>query len=284
MANKIIDGKEISQSVLNNVTDRVNSLKKRGINPCLSVILVGDDPASQVYVRNKEKACEKVGIISKSLRLPATISQEELENIITDLNNDKNVNGILLQLPLPKHLNEEKALLKIEAAKDVDGFHVINTGKLMRGLDCIMPCTPKGCIEMLDYIGYNCDGKNAVVIGRSNLVGKPLAIMLLQKNATVTVCHSHTQDLKEITKKADILVAAIGKPKFVTEDMVKEGAVVIDVGINRVDGKLCGDVDFDKCYEKVSYITPVPGGVGKMTIAMLMQNTLKATKIQIGEI
>lgn len=284
MANKIIDGKEISQSILNNVTDSVNSLKKRGINPCLSVILVGDDPASQVYVRNKEKACEKVGIISKSFKLPATISQEELENIITDLNNDKNVNGILLQLPLPKHLNEEKALLKIEAAKDVDGFHVINTGKLLRGLDCIMPCTPKGCIEMLDYIGYDCDGKNAVVLGRSNLVGKPLAIMLLQKNATVTVCHSHTQDLKEITKKADILVAAIGKPKFVTEDMVKEGAVVIDVGINRVDGKLCGDVDFDKCYEKVSYITPVPGGVGKMTIAMLMQNTLKATKIQIGEI
>lgn len=284
MANKIIDGKEISQSLLNNVTDSVNSLKKRGINPCLSVILVGDDPASQVYVRNKEKACEKVGIISKSFRLPATISQEELENIINDLNNDKNVNGILLQLPLPKHLNEEKALLKIEAAKDVDGFHVINTGKLLRGLDCIMPCTPKGCIEMLDYIGYDCDGKNAVVLGRSNLVGKPLAIMLLQKNATVTVCHSHTQDLKEITKRADILVAAIGKPKFVTEDMVKEGAVVIDVGINRVDGKLCGDVDFDKCYEKVSYITPVPGGVGKMTIAMLMQNTLKATKIQIGEI
>ena len=166
----------------------------------------------------------------------------------------------------------------------MDGFHVINTGKLLRGLDCIMPCTPKGCIEMLDYIGYDCDGKNAVVLGRSNLVGKPLAIMLLQKNATVTVCHSHTQDLKEITKRADILVAAIGKPKFVTEDMVKEGAVVIDVGINRVDGKLCGDVDFDKCYEKVSYITPVPGGVGKMTIAMLMQNTLKATKIQIGEI
>lgn len=284
MAKKIIDGKEISQSLLNNVTDSVNSLKKRGINPCLSVILVGDDPASQVYVRNKEKACEKVGIISKSFRLPATISQEELENIINDLNNDKNVNGILLQLPLPKHLNEEKALLKIEAAKDVDGFHVINTGKLLRGLDCIMPCTPKGCIEMLDYIGYDCDGKNAVVLGRSNLVGKPLAIMLLQKNATVTVCHSHTQDLKEITKRADILVAAIGKPKFVTEDMVKEGAVVIDVGINRVDGKLCGDVDFDKCYEKVSYITPVPGGVGKMTIAMLMQNTLKATKIQIGEI
>lgn len=284
MANKIIDGKVISQSILNNVTDSVNSLKQRGINPCLSVILVGDDPASQVYVRNKEKACEKVGIISKSFKLPATISQEELENIITDLNNDKNVNGILLQLPLPKHLNEEKALLKIEAAKDVDGFHVINTGKLMRGLDCIMPCTPKGCIEMLDYIGYDCDGKNAVVLGRSNLVGKPLAIMLLQKNATVTVCHSHTQDLKEITKNADILVAAIGKPKFVTEDMVKEGAVVIDVGINRVDGKLCGDVDFDKCYEKVSYITPVPGGVGKMTIAMLMQNTLKATKIQIGEI
>ena len=284
MANKIIDGKEISQSLLNNVTDSVNSLKKRGINPCLSVILVGDDPASQVYVRNKEKACEKVGIISKSFRLPATISQEELENIINDLNNDKNVNGILLQLPLPKHLNEEKALLKIEAAKDVDGFHVINTGKLLRGLDCIMPCTPKGCIEMLDYIGYDCDGKNAVVLGRSNLVGKPLAIMLLQKNATVTVCHSHTQDLKEITKRADILVAAIGKPKFVTEDMVKEGAVVIDVGINRVDGKLCGDVDFDKCYEKVSYITPVPGGVGKMTIAMLMQNTLKGTKIQIGEI
>lgn len=281
---KIIDGKIISESLLTKVANDVESLKSKGINPCLSVILVGEDPASQVYVRNKEKACEKVGIVSKAFRLPDTTTQEELENLIDDLNKDDSVNGILLQLPLPKHLNDERALLKIDALKDVDGFHVVNTGKLMRGLDCIMPCTPKGCVEMLDYIGYECEGKNAVIVGRSNLVGKPLAIMLLSKNATVTVCHSRTKNLNEITKQADILVAAIGKPKFITEDMVKEGAVVIDVGINRVDGKLCGDVDFDKCIEKVAAITPVPGGVGKMTIATLMQNTLEATKSQNGNI
>lgn len=279
---KIIDGKIISDIILKKMADKVVSLKKNGITPCLSVILVGDDAASQVYVRNKELACEQVGILSKTFRLPTNTSQEDLECLIDDLNNDKSINGILLQLPLPKHLNEEKAISKISDQKDVDGFHIINTGKLMRGIDCIMPCTPKGCIEMLNYISFDCKGKHAVIVGRSNLVGKPLAIMLLQKDATVTVCHSKTINLKDITKQADILVVAIGKPKFITEDMVKEGAVILDVGINRINGKLCGDVDFDNCYEKASYITPVPGGVGKMTIAMLISNTLDATCLQYG--
>lgn len=282
LQDKIIDGKHISEALLNRISNNVAVLKSQGILPCLAVILVGEDPASQVYVKNKELACQKVGIASKAYHMPEHTAQEELESLIINLNQDTAVHGILLQLPLPKHLNEESALLKIDANKDVDGFHIINTGKLMRGLDCIMPCTPKGIMEMLQTINYDLIGKHAVVVGRSNLVGKPLAIMLLQKNATVTICHSKTENLKAICKTADILIAAVGKPKFISSDMIKEGSVLIDVGINRVDGKLYGDIDFDTCIDKASKITPVPGGVGRMTIAVLMQNTLQACRLQNG--
>lgn len=282
LQDKIIDGKHISEALLNRISNNVAVLKSQGILPCLAVILVGEDPASQVYVKNKELACQKVGIASKAYHMPEHTAQEELESLIINLNQDTAVHGILLQLPLPKHLNEESALLKIDANKDVDGFHIINTGKLMRGLDCIMPCTPKGIMEMLQTINYDLTGKHAVVVGRSNLVGKPLAIMLLQKNATVTICHSKTENLKAICKTADILIAAVGKPKFISSDMIKEGSVLIDVGINRVDGKLYGDIDFDTCIDKASKITPVPGGVGRMTIAVLMQNTLQACRLQNG--
>lgn len=277
---KIIDGKQISEALLQKLAVEVINLKKRNIQPCLAVILVGEDPASQVYVKNKGLACEKIGIKSKSIFLPTETIQEELHKKIHELNVDSSVHGILLQLPLPKHLNEELALLQIEANKDVDGFHIINTGKLMRGMDCIMPCTPLGVMEMLSAINYPLEGKQVVVVGRSNLVGKPLAIMMLQANATVSICHSKTKNLKEICQTADVLVAAVGKAKFITSDMIKEGAVLIDVGINRVDGKLYGDIDFDNCLEKASKITPVPGGVGRMTIALLMQNTLKACRLQ----
>lgn len=282
LQDKIIDGKHISEALLNRISNNVAVLKSQGILPCLAVILVGEDPASQVYVKNKELACQKVGIASKAYHMPEHTAQEELESLIINLNQDTAVHGILLQLPLPKHLNEESALLKIDANKDVDGFHIINTGKLMRGLDCTMPCTPKGIMEMLQTINYDLTGKHAVVVGRSNLVGKPLAIMLLQKNATVTICHSKTENLKAICKTADILIAAVGKPKFISSDMIKEGSVLIDVGINRVDGKLYGDIDFDTCIDKASKITPVPGGVGRMTIAVLMQNTLQACRLQNG--
>jgi len=282
LQDKIIDGKHISEALLNRISNNVAVLKSQGILPCLAVILVGEDPASQVYVKNKELACQKVGIASKAYHMPEHTAQEELESLIINLNQDTAVHGILLQLPLPKHLNEESALLKIDANKDIDGFHIINTGKLMRGLDCIMPCTPKGIMEMLQTINYDLTGKHAVVVGRSNLVGKPLAIMLLQKNATVTICHSKTENLKAICKTADILIAAVGKPKFISSDMIKEGSVLIDVGINRVDGKLYGDIDFDTCIDKASKITLVPGGVGRMTIAVLMQNTLQACRLQNG--
>lgn len=282
LQDKIINGKHISEALLNRISNNVAVLKSQGILPCLAVILVGEDPASQVYVKNKELACQKVGIASKAYHMPEHTAQEELESLIINLNQDTAVHGILLQLPLPKHLNEESALLKIDANKDVDGFHIINTGKLMRGLDCIMPCTPKGIMEILQTINYDLTGKHAVVVGRSNLVGKPLAIMLLQKNATVTICHSKTENLKAICKTADILIAAVGKPKFISSDMIKEGSVLIDVGINRVDGKLYGDIDFDTCIDKASKITPVPGGVGRMTIAVLMQNTLQACRLQNG--
>lgn len=282
LQDKIIDGKHISEALLNRISNNVAVLKSQGILPCLAVILVGEDPASQVYVKNKELACQKVGIASKAYHMPEHTAQEELESLIINLNQDTAVHGILLQLPLPKYLNEESALLKIDANKDVDGFHIINTGKLMRGLDCIMPCTPKGIMEILQTINYDLTGKHAVVVGRSNLVGKPLAIMLLQKNATVTICHSKTENLKAICKTADILIAAVGKPKFISSDMIKEGSVLIDVGINRVNGKLYGDIDFDTCIDKASKITPVPGGVGRMTIAVLMQNTLQACRLQNG--
>ncbi len=273
---KIIDGKKISAKIMDDLVIKVKKANEQGIYPGLAVVLVGDDPASQVYVKNKQLACESLGIKSKTIKLDGSINQKELENIIEDLNKDNSITGILVQLPLPKHINEEEVLFKIDAKKDVDGFHVINSGKLLRGINCIEPCTPKGVMTMLEYMNIELEGKNAVIIGRSNLVGKPLALMMLSKNATVTVCHSITKNLKDITKNADILVVAIGKAQFVTKDMVKDGAVVIDVGISRIDGKLYGDVNYDDVYDVASLITPVPGGVGKMTICTLMENTLQA--------
>lgn len=278
---KIISGKEVSEAVKLRVADEVKELKTKGIEPCLAVILVGDDPASRVYVNNKKKACEFCGIRSLEYVLPAETTQDELVALVEKLNEDKTVNGILCQLPLPKHLDEKTILNLIRPEKDVDAFHPENVGHIMIGDFNFLPCTPAGIMEMLRYEKINLDGKNCVVIGRSNIVGKPMAMLMLKENATVTICHSRTKNLKEIVAGADVIVAAVGRPNFVTADMVKDGAVIIDVGINRMDdGKLCGDVDFEACKEKASYITPVPGGVGPMTIATLMQNTITATKIQ----
>lgn len=278
MAAQILDGKVMAAELEEALKLRVDALKQQGLTPGLTVILVGDDPASQTYVGNKEKACARLGIASQTLRMPKYTTQDALEAAIMEANQDAGVHGILVQLPLPKHLDEAKALSLILPQKDVDGFHEVNAGRLSRGLDCVVACTPKGALYMLKKAGVSIDGKEAVVIGRSNIVGKPMALLLLQENATVTICHSRTKNLAEHTRRADILVAAIGKPKFVTADMVKDGAVVVDVGINRVDGKLCGDVDYDPVSEKASYITPVPGGVGKMTIAMLMDSTVAAAE------
>ena len=281
---KIISGKEVSEAVKLRVSDEVKELKENGIEPCLAVILVGDDPASRVYVNNKKKACEFCGIRSLEYVLPAETKEEELIELVEKLNNDKSVNGILCQLPLPKHLDEKKVLNLIKPEKDVDAFHPENVGHIMIGDFNFLPCTPAGIMEMLRYENIDLDGKNCVVIGRSNIVGKPMAMLMLKENATVTICHSRTKNLKEVVAGADVIVAAVGKPNFVTADMVKDGAVIIDVGINRMDdGKLCGDVDFEACKEKASYITPVPGGVGPMTIATLMQNTITATRIQNGK-
>lgn len=275
---KIIDGKEISASVKQRVKQEVAALKQKGISVGLAVIIVGEDPASKVYVANKKKACEALGIISEEYALPENTTQAELLNLIDTLNNKKEINGILCQLPLPKHLDESQVINAILPEKDVDAFHPQNVGKIMLGEYDFVPCTPAGIMEMLDYEGIDIAGKTCVVIGRSNIVGKPMSMLLLHKNGTVTVCHSKTKNLKEVCKSADILVAAVGRPNFVTADMVKENAVVIDVGINRVDNKLIGDVDFENVKDKCSAITPVPGGVGPMTIAMLMQNTLTAAK------
>lgn len=278
---KVISGKEVSQNVKMRVVEEVKELKVNGIEPCLAVILVGDDPASKVYVNNKKKACEFCGIRSLEYILPADTKQEELIELVKKLNDDKSVNGILCQLPLPKHLDEKEILNLIKPEKDVDAFHPENVGHIMIGDFNFLPCTPAGIMEMLKSENISLDGKHCVIIGRSNIVGKPMAMLMLKENATVTVCHSHTQNLKEIVKQADVIVAAVGRPKFITADMVKDGAVIVDVGINRgEDGKLCGDVDFNGCCEKSSYITPVPGGVGPMTIATLMQNTITAAKIQ----
>ena len=277
---KLIDGKVISTAVKERVKNEVSELNKNNISVGLAVIIVGEDPASKVYVANKKKACEALGIISKEYALPETTTQEELLSLIDTLNNDKEINGILCQLPLPHHLDEKLIINSINPEKDVDAFHPVNVGKIMIGDYYFLPCTPAGVMEMLAYEGIEVEGKNCVVIGRSNIVGKPMNMLLLHKNGTVTICHSKTKNLAEICKNADILVAAVGRPNFVTADMVKNGAVVIDVGINRVDGKLCGDVDFNNVCDKASYITPVPGGVGPMTIAMLMQNTLTAAKKQ----
>ncbi len=277
---KIIDGKVISFAVKERVKSEVTVLKEQGINVGLAVIIVGEDPASKVYVANKKKACEALGIISEEYALPESTTNEELLALINELNHKKSINGILCQLPLPRHLDEKLIINSILPEKDVDAFHPTNVGKIMIGDFDFLPCTPAGVMEMLAYENIDVEGKNCVVIGRSNIVGKPMNMLLLHKNGTVTVCHSKTKNLKEICLSADILVAAVGKPNFVTADMVKDGAVVIDVGINRVEGKLCGDVDFENISKKASAITPVPGGVGPMTIAMLMQNTLTAAKKQ----
>ena len=277
---RIIDGKVISAAVKERVKEGVAELKSRGITVGLAVIIVGDDPASKIYVANKKKSCEALGIISEEYALPASTTEEELLKLVDELNHKKSINGILCQLPLPSHLDEKLIINSILPEKDVDAFHPANVGRIMIGDFDFVPCTPAGIMEMLAYENINPEGKNCVVIGRSNIVGKPMAMLLLHKNGTVTVCHSRTRNLKEICNKADILVAAVGKAKFVTADMVKEGAVVIDVGMNRVDGRLYGDVDFEEASKKASAITPVPGGVGPMTIAMLMQNTLTAAKKQ----
>ncbi|MBR3429910.1 MAG: bifunctional methylenetetrahydrofolate dehydrogenase/methenyltetrahydrofolate cyclohydrolase FolD [Clostridia bacterium] len=278
MAAKILDGKILSAQIKEEVSSRVAVLKEKGVIPGLAVILVGNDPASEIYVRNKEKGCEETGIMSRTIRMNAETTQEALEAEIRKLNEDSRIHGILVQLPLPAHLDEKAALAAILPEKDVDGFHLINAGHLMTGTEGVIPCTPKGALYMIRSAGIDLNGKEAVVIGRSNIVGKPMAALLLRENCTVTICHSRTKNLAEHTRRADILVAAVGKARFVTADMVKPGAAVIDVGINRIDGKVCGDVDFEKVREIAGWITPVPGGVGKMTIAMLLSNTADAAE------
>ena len=279
---KIIDGKAISAAVKQKVADGVAELKEKGITTGLAVIIVGEDPASKIYVANKKKACEALGIISQEYALPAETTEEELLSLIDTLNHEKSINGILCQFPLPRHLDEKKIINSISPEKDVDAFHPHNVGRIMIGDYDFVPCTPAGIMEMLEYEGIDPTGKTCVVIGRSNIVGKPMGMLLLHKNGTVTICHSRTKELASVCRNADILVAAVGKANFVTADMVKDGAVVIDVGMNRDNGKLCGDVKFDEVCEKASAITPVPGGVGPMTIAMLMKNTLTAARRQNG--
>ena len=277
----IMDGKALAKKIRQELKIECDELKKKGINPKLAVIMVGDNPASKVYVRNKSRACNEVGIEYTEYLLNGNTTQEELESLIENLNKDKTVNGILLQSPLPEHLDINKAFKEIAYLKDVDGFTPVSVGKLCIGDDTFVSCTPLGIIRMIEEYNIDISGKNVVILGRSNIVGRPLIQCCLQKNATVTVCHSKTKDIKEHTKMADILISAIGKSKFVTSDMVKDGAVIIDVGINRDEnGKLAGDVDFENVERKASYITPVPGGVGPMTIAMLMNNVIKATKEQ----
>lgn len=275
----LINGKEVSAKVRNDVKLETEQLKQKGITPGLAVIIVGDDPASRVYVNNKKKACAEVGFFSEEYAMPENTSMEQLLEVIDVLNERDDIDGILCQLPLPKHLDEKAVIDYIRADKDVDAFSPANVGKIMIGDYDFLPCTPAGVMELLNFYNIDVNGKNCVVIGRSNIVGKPMAMLLLHANGTVSICHSKTQNLAEITKTADILVAAVGRADFVTADMVKEGAVVIDVGMNRKDGKLCGDVDFASVEPKASYITPVPGGVGPMTIGMLMKNTLKAAKL-----
>ena len=276
---KILDGKAVSLKVKESVKVRADELKKFGVEPTLAVVLVGEDKASQTYVRAKEKACNEYGIKSVAHRLSENTTQNELLALINVLNLDDSIHGILVQLPLPKHIDTNVVLAAIDPRKDVDGFHAVNVGKLVSGLDGFVPCTPLGVMEILKEYGIDVAGLNAVVIGRSNIVGKPMANLLLNASATVTVTHSKTKNLKEICKNADLIVAAIGKPFFLKADMVKDGAVVVDVGINRLDdGRLVGDVDFDEVAPKCSYITPVPGGVGPMTIAMLLNNTILATQ------
>ncbi len=275
----IIDGKAISAATRGDIKAQVDELKKQGVTPGLAVIIVGDDPASRVYVNNKKKACAELGMLSEEYALPADTTEEELLTLIDTLNGREDIDGILCQLPLPRHLDEKRVINAISAEKDVDAFHPVNVGKIMIGDYSFLPCTPAGVMELIRRSNIDVAGKHCVVIGRSNIVGKPMAMLMLHANATVTICHSRTQNLKEICRTADIIVAAVGKAYFVTADMVKEGAVVIDVGMNRnAEGKLCGDVDYDEVSKVASAITPVPGGVGPMTITMLMQNTVTAAK------
>lgn len=277
MAAKILSGKEVSARIKAELKEEADKLKAQGIMPGLAVVIVGDDPASRVYVNNKKKACEDLGILSEEYALPAETSEEELLALIDRLNVDSKISGILVQLPLPKGLSEEKVINRINPKKDVDAFHPVNVGKIMIGNYDFVPCTPAGVMELIAESGIDISGKECVIVGRSNIVGKPMSMLLLHQNGTVTVCHSRTRDLKEVTKRADILVVAVGRPEFITGDMIKEGAVVIDVGINRLENKkLVGDVEFESAEKVASAITPVPGGVGPMTIAMLMKNTLKA--------
>ena len=274
----LIDGKAVSQKVKEEVRAEI---ERDGLEIGLAVVIVGNDPASRVYVNNKKKACEMCGIKSYEYALPEETTEKELLGLIYTLNDDPKVNGILVQLPLPKHIREKKIIKKISPKKDVDAFHAENVGRIMIGNYAFLPCTPAGVIELIHSTGVAIDGKECVVIGRSNIVGKPMAMMMLNENATVTVCHSHTENLAEVCRRADILISSVGKPDFVTADMVKDGAIVIDVGINRnAENKLCGDVKFDEVEPRASYITPVPGGVGPMTIAMLMRNTLMAKRLQ----
>lgn len=273
----ILDGKQCSSEVRAEVKKAVDTLvlsQKR--IPCLAVVLVGEDPASQIYVKNKAKACNETGIISKQFILPAASTEEEIISVVSSLNSDDNVDGVLVQLPLPDGINERNVIEAIAPEKDVDVFHPVNVGKLTLGIDGLQPCTPSGIIRLLDEYNIDIEGKNCVVVGRSSIVGKPISLLLLGRNATVTICHSRTKNLGDYTANADILVVAVGKAGIIKGDMVKDGAVVIDVGMNRENGKLCGDCDFETCSAKASYITPVPGGVGPMTIAMLMKNTIKA--------
>lgn len=280
---KIIDGKAVSAAVKAQVKEETARLREQGIVPGLAVVIVGDDPASRVYVNNKKKACELVGFHSEEYALSGDTTQQELMDLVEKLNQDEKINGILVQLPLPKHLDDKAVIAAIDPKKDVDAFHAENVGKIMIGDYKFLPCTPAGVMELLASENIEIEGKSCVVIGRSNIVGKPMAMLLLHKNGTVTITHSRTKNLKEICLDADIIVAAVGIPKFLKGDMVKEGAVVIDVGMDRDEnGKLCGDVDFDEVEKKASYITPVPGGVGPMTIAMLMKNTLMAAKLAHG--
>lgn len=275
----IINGKEVASKIRNDLKEKVTELKKNGKILKFAVIMVGDNSASKIYIKNKSKACEEVGIDCEEYILDSNIQMKELLDLINTLNKRKDIHGILLQSPIPKHLDIDEAFRTIAPSKDVDGFNPVNVGKLCLGQDCFIACTPSGVMKLLEEYNIDIEGKNAVVIGRSNIVGKPMLQCLLNKNATVTICHSKTKNLLDITKNADIIVAAVGKEKFLTGDMIKEGAVVIDVGINRLeDGTICGDVDFESAKEKASYITPVPGGVGPMTVAMLMSNIVKASK------
>lgn len=281
MSAQIIDGKKISAEVKARAAEEVKRLNAQGIAVGLAVVIVGDNPASRIYVNNKKKACEACGILSEEYALPEKTTENELLGLVEQLNNRKEINGILVQLPLPKHIDEKKIIAAISPLKDVDAFHAINVGKIMIGNFDFLPCTPSGCMELIHSTGVSVSGKRCVVVGRSNIVGKPMAMLLLHENGTVTICHSKTQNLAEICREADILVAAVGRPRMITGDMIKPGAVVIDVGMNRLpDGKLCGDVDFASASEVAGYITPVPGGVGPMTIATLMQNTVTAAKVQ----